>query len=70
MVNAHAFTPALRGVLHALFSKHVPLEDMHSWLVDTIQRPTRFGILHTILQSRSENYSKARVRLLMFGFEF
>ena len=65
MVNAYTFTPVLRGVLHALFSKHVPLEDMHSWLVDTVRRPTRFGILQSIMQSRHQNLEKARIRLLM-----
>jgi len=66
MVNAHVFTPVVRGILHALFSKHVPLEDMHSWLVDTVARPTKLGILQTILQSRKTDASKACIRLLMF----
>lgn len=64
MVNDHSFTPLLRGVLHALFSRHVPLEDMHSLLVDTIKRPARLGILPTIMCH--ENIAKARIRLLMY----
>lgn len=66
MVNAYTFTPVVRGILHALFSKHVPLEDMHSWLVDTVDRPTRHGILQSILRSRHKEPQKARIRMLMY----
>jgi len=66
MVNGFTFSPVIRGILHALFSRHVPLEDMHSWLVDTICRPTQMGILNAILASRFQDSGKARIRLLMY----
>lgn len=66
MVNSHTFSSVQRGILHALFSKHVPLEDMHSWLVDTVDRPTRHGILQCILQSRHQNEARTHIRLLMY----
>ncbi|NCA17492.1 MAG: hypothetical protein EBS90_10690 [Betaproteobacteria bacterium] len=58
----------IRGVLHALFSQHVPLEDMHSLLVDTITGPLldSMGIMHAIIASAQENPAKARIRLLMY----
>jgi hypothetical protein len=67
LVNRRVFGPVDRGILHALFSKHVPLEDMHSWLVDTVQQANSdSGILKTILKLRSTEPDKAHIRLLMY----
>jgi hypothetical protein len=66
LVNSYTFTPRFRGVLHALFSRHVPLEDMHSWLVDTVERPLCCGILQSILRSYPKNPQLAIMRLLMY----
>lgn len=67
IVNRRVFQPRVRGVLHAMFSKHVPLEDMHSWLVDTVQQANSdSGILRTILKSRDTEPDKAHIRLLMY----
>jgi hypothetical protein len=39
---------------------------MHSWLVDTVLRPVRGGILRTILQDYLEAPALSHVRLLMY----
>jgi hypothetical protein len=67
LINTCTFTSVIRGIQHALFSRHVLLEDMHSWLVDTVQRPTCGGILHTILQSHEQSPDLACIRLLMYA---
>lgn len=50
LVNEFAFSAQNRGILHALFARFVALEDLHSWLVDTVVRPARGGVLVSVLR--------------------
>ena len=65
MVNTDTIAPALRGILHARFSRYVFAEDMHSLLVDTVKRSTEAGILASVLNQRAKSLDRSRVRLLM-----
>ena len=65
-INRFTFSPHIRGILHATFSRNVSFEDMHSYLTDTVSRPAGGGVLYTILQMRFKHPELALMRALMY----